>query len=188
VTRDADLLAALAAHGAAAVFVSVTTLDSELARRLEPRAPSPTHRLDAISRLTAAGIPTGVMAAPVIPGLTDHELPAILDAARAAGAQFAGYVLLRLPHGLPALFEDWLQRHYPDAKAKILAAVRATRDGQINQGEFGTRMRGSGPAAERLAQWFKVARRRAGFPAARPELSSAGFRNPTAPQLSLPFA
>ena len=131
ICRDIDLLAELAQHQAAAAFLSITTLDAELARRMEPRATQPAGRLAAIEELTRAGVPVGVLVAPVIPGLTDHELPAILEAAAKAGAVCAGYVLLRLPHGLGPLFEQWLRQHYPERCDKVLSRLRDMRGGEI---------------------------------------------------------
>jgi DNA repair photolyase len=177
VTRDIDILINLAKHEAAAVIVAVTTLDAELARVMEPRATAPAGRLQAIRELSAAGIPTGVLLAPVIPGLTDHEMPAILAAGREAGARHAGYTMLRLPHGLPALFENWLDQHFPTKKEKVLSRVRALHDGKINDPRFGTRMKGEGPIAEAVKQMFKVTCKRLGFPG-RPTLSTAAFRRP----------
>jgi DNA repair photolyase len=178
VTRDRDILQTLAHFEAAAVFISVTTLDATLAARLEPRASLPAHRLAAIRTLTDAGIPVGVLVAPVIPALTDHELPAILDAAFQAGARRAGFVPLRLPHGLGPLFEGWLERHYPDRKEKILNRVRALRGGRLNDPRFGSRMQGEGIFASQLDQLFRAASRKAGFADQHPALSAAAFRVP----------
>jgi DNA repair photolyase len=178
VTRDLDLLAELARHDAAAVFLSVTTLDADLAGKLEPQAARPHARLEAIAELSRAGIPVGVMVAPVIPGLTDHEVPAILNAAAAAGARFAGLVLLRLPHAVADLFEEWLERHYPARKERVLGRVRETREGRLNDSQFGSRMRGSGPLAEQIRALFRLARQRAGLDAPMPTLSVAAFRRP----------
>ena len=175
VTRDADVLAELAEHGAAVVNVSVTTLDEPLARVMEPRASTPTRRLDAIRRLSAAGIPVRVLAAPVVPALTDHELPAILAAAAEAGATAAGYVPLRLPFGLKGLFEAWLEAHFPDRKEKVLNRVRDMRGGKLYDSEWGTRMRGEGAFALQMAALFRTAARRAGLAEAVP-LSAAAFR------------
>ncbi|MFO0965166.1 MAG: PA0069 family radical SAM protein [Gemmataceae bacterium] len=177
ITRDADLLAELAGFRAAACFLSVTTLDAELQQRLEPRASAPQARLEAVRELAERGIPTGVMIAPVIPGLTDHAIPAILAAARDAGAQFAGYVSLRLPFGVKGLFLDWLDRHYPEKKDKVLARVREIRGGKLNDSRFGDRMRGEGLFAEMVNGVFKVSCRKLGLTRA-PELSSAAFRRP----------
>jgi DNA repair photolyase len=178
VTRDVDVLSELASHGAAAVFVSVTTLNGDLARLLEPRATQPQGRLAAIATLARAGVPTGVMVAPVIPGLTDHEMPAILQAAVAAGARFAGYTALRLPLGLGPLFEAWLARHFPDQKEKVLSRVRQMHGGKLNDSRFGVRMRGQGPMAELLADWFHLARRKAGISANGPHLTTTAFHKP----------
>lgn len=185
VTRDVDLLGALAKHQAAAVFVSVTTLDSTLTPKLEPRASLPSYRLAAIETLSRAGIPVGVLVAPVIPGLTDHEMPAIISAAVEAGAQFAGYVPLRLPFGLGPLFEDWLARHFPERKEKVLNAIRAIRQGRINDPNYGTRMRGKGIFADQLAALFSVACRKSGLTGQRPELSAAAFRVPSSTNASM---
>jgi DNA repair photolyase len=185
VTRDVDLLTELAHHDAAAVCLSVTTLDAELARVLEPRATQPPGRLAAIETLARSGVPTGVLVAPVIPGLNDHEIPAILKAAADAGASFAGYVTLRLPFGLGPLFEGWLGRHFPDKKAKVLNGIRALRGGKLNDPRFGTRMRGEGPMAHLINDLFHVSQRRARIGNDRPQLSTASFRPPPGPQRSL---
>ncbi len=185
VTRDADVLRRLAREKAGAVFVSVTTLDADLAAKMEPRASLPAHRLQAIRSLSEAGIPVGVLVAPVVPGLTDHELPLILAAAAEAGACQAGYVTLRLPLGVGPLFEDWLSRHFPERQEKILNRVRGLRDGKLNDPNFGSRMRGDGIFAEQISKMFHVARRRAGIPEDGPELSVAGFRRPGGQQLEL---
>ncbi len=185
VLRDADLLAGLARHGAAAVFVSVTTLEAGLARRMEPRTSHPRERLKAISGLIAAGVPAGVLVAPVVPGLTDHELPAILAAAAEAGAAFASFIPLRLPGAVAGLFDEWLVAHYPERRAKVLNRVRAMRGGRLNDPRFGHRMRGEGVFAEQIEQLFATACRRHGLAARGPTLSSAAFHRPTAPQLPL---
>jgi DNA repair photolyase len=182
VTRDIDLLGELARHGAAAVVLSVTTLDGELARRLEPRAAAPAGRLAAIAELAAAGVPVGVLVAPVIPGLTDHEMPAILGAAARAGARFAGYTALRLPHGLGDLFEQWLERNCPEQKSRVLSRIRTLRGGKLNDPRFGSRMAGEGEPARLLKQMFAVACKRAGIDKRWPELSTAAFRRPAGEQ------
>lgn len=184
VTRDADLLAELARHQAAAVFITITTLDRDLAHALEPRATDPLGRLAAISELTQAGVPAGVMVSPVIPGLTDHEIPAILSAAAAAGAQSAGYIPLRLPHAVKDLFEAWLDRHVPDRKEKVLGRIRSIRGGKLNDAHFGSRMTGEGPIAHMIQQVFETARRKAGF-GGRLSLSTAAFRRPGGKQRTL---
>ena len=178
VTRDLDILGTLAKDQAAAVFISVTTLDAELASRLEPRTSLPSHRLEAIAQAAKAGIPTGVVVAPIIPAVNDHEIPAILAAAAEAGARFAGYVVLRLPHGLGPLFEDWLERHLPDRKQKVLNQIRSLRQGKLNDPNFGSRMRGQGPLAKQIASMFRVAKRRAGIEERGPDLSVKAFRKP----------
>lgn len=179
VTRDIDLLAELAAHDAAAVSLSITTLDRELQRVMEPRTSVPGRRLEAVRKLAAAGIPVGVNVAPVIPGLTDHELPAILEAAAEAGATRAGWIMLRLPHGVKELFETWLGQHFPDRKEKVMNRLRALRGGRLYDSTFGDRMRGHGPFAEQVARMFEVGCRRHGLNRDRPPLSAAGFRRPS---------
>jgi len=178
VTRDLDLLGELARHGAVVVFISLTTLDSSLAAKLEPRASLPHHRLAAIEALSRAGVPVGVFMAPVIPGLTDHEIPAVLSAAAQAGARSAGYVPLRLPHGVGELFEGWLARHFPDRKEKVLNRIRALRGGRLNDPNFGTRMRGEGNLADQIEALFDVSCRKAGLAGKPPELSAEAFRVP----------
>ena len=184
VTRDIDLLRELAAHGAAQVMLSVTTLDDHLAGVMEPRASRPARRIDAIRALSAAGIPVGVMVAPIIPGLTDHEVPAILKAAADAGAFTAGRTVVRLPHGVKDLFADWLQANMPDRKDKVLNRLRAMRHGKLNESAFGSRMTGDGPFAETIHQMFDLHRRRLGL-TKHIELSTAAFRRPPGPQPSL---
>ena len=178
ITRDIDVLQRLARVNAAIAILSVTTLDPELGRKMEPRTSSPQRRLDAIRELSAAGIPTGVMIAPLIPGLTDHEIPSILDACAAAGATFAGYVPLRLPFAVKDLFEQWLALHYPDRKDKVLNRIRSMRGGKLNDSNFHTRMRGSGAFADQFKKIFDVAKRRAGLDTPGPELTSEHFRRP----------
>jgi len=184
VTRDVDLLQELARHRAVVVYISVTTLDPKLQRVMEPRASIPARRLAAIEHLSSHGIPVGVMVAPVIPGLTDHELPAILAAAKEAGAGHAGHVPLRLPHAVAYIFQEWLELHFPDRKERVLNRVRAMRGGKLNDPRFGARMRGTGPYAEQLRALFHVTRAKLGLEARGPELSTAAFRRPGA-QLGL---
>ena len=184
VTRDLDLLGELAAHDAALVFVSVTTLDRDLCGRMEPRASQPGLRLDAIRALSRAGIPVGVLVAPVIPALNDHEVPAILDAAAEAGAKCAGYTMLRLPFGVKDMFEGWLEEHFPERKEKVLHRIRDVRGGRLNETGFGARMKGQGIFAEQLKGLFRAACRKAGLPHRTWSLSTASFRADT-PQLSL---
>lgn len=178
VTRDIDVLQDLARHNAAAVFVSITTLDSSLAQKMEPRTSLPQHRLAAVEKLHEAGIPVGVMLAPMIPGLTDHEIPAILDAAVKAGAQYAGFVPVRLPFAVKDLFEKWIELHFPDRKDKVLNRIRAMRGGKLNDPNFGSRMSGEGLFADQMASLFAVAARKAGIAGRRLELSVAAFRVP----------
>jgi DNA repair photolyase len=185
VTRDLDLLAELAGCQAAAVFISVITLDTELRRILEPRTSPPAARLAAITALAKAGVPTGVLVAPVIPGLTDHEIPAILAAAATAGATFAAHTILRLPYAVAPLFEEWLTRHLPEKKDKVLHRIRALRRGKLNNSEFGLRMTGEGIFAEQISRLFDVACRKAGWSGREPELSTAYFRRPGGAQLEL---
>jgi len=163
VLRDLDLLAPMAARGLASVTLSVTTLDNRLAARMEPRASAPHTRLKAIRGLAEAGVPVGVLVAPVIPMITDHELEAILDAARAAGAGSAGHVLLRLPHELKEIWREWLQLHYPERAAHVMSLVRQMRGGKDYDAQFGKRMRGEGPFADLIAARFARAWRRLGF-------------------------
>src|SRR6184192_54850 len=178
VTRDIDLLCGLSAHNAVAVNVSVTSLDSNLQRVLEPRTSSPQARLDAIRQLRSAGIPTGVMVAPIIPGLTDHEVPGILEACAKAGAQFAAYTIVRLPWAAAPLFEHWLEEHFPDRKEKVIGRIRDLRGKRLNNSQWHTRMTGEGIFAEQIASLFKVACGHAGI-GGRPTLSTESFRKST---------
>lgn len=178
VMRDLDLLGQLAADSAAVVNISITTLDSELQRVMEPRTSSPVKRLAAVADLAAAGVRVGVMVAPVIPGLTDHELPAILKAAAAAGASSAGFIPLRLPHGVSRLFEDWLATHFPERKSKVLGRVRQVRGGRLNDPRFGSRMRGEGPHASNMRDLFHAACQKYGLKTGRAELSAEAWRGP----------
>ncbi len=196
VLRDAELLASLARRSAAHVTVSITTLDRRLQRALEPRASPPEHRLDAIRGLAEAGVPVAVNVAPVIPGLTEHEIPEILEAAAGAGASAAGMVLLRLPFGVKELFQDWLREHVPERADRVLARIRDARGGKLNDSTYGARMKGTGPHAEQIGALFRVASRRAGLERRTLALSSDAFRRPLppprvpgpgGPQLSLPL-
>ena len=185
VTRDVDLLAQLAKFNAAVVYVSITTLDAELTRKLEPRASLPKMRVAAIKTLTAAGVPVGVMLAPMIPGLNDHEMPKIIAVAAEAGATSAGLIPLRLPFAVKHIFSDWLARHFPDRKEKVLNRIRSLRGGKLNQADFGARMRGEGLWAEQLRGMFSVATRKHGLNQRDYELSTAHFRRPGGQQLDL---
>jgi DNA repair photolyase len=178
VTRDADILSELATCNAAAVNVSVTSLNPALQRVLEPRTTSPHARLDAIAHLRAANIPVGVMVAPIIPGLTDHEVPKILEACARAGAQFAGYTVIRLPWAVAPLFEHWLEEHFPDRKEKVLGRIRDLRRKRLNDPRWHARIKGEGIFAEQIASLFKVACRRTGI-RERPTLSCKSFRRST---------
>src|SRR5687767_15857900 len=178
ITRDVDVLGEMAKRELVIAILSVTTLDAELGARMEPRTSSPARRLDVIRQLSAAGVPTGVMMAPLVPGLTDHEIPALLEACAAAGATFAGYVPLRLPFAVAPLFEQWLERHYPDRKDKVLNRIRSMRGGKLNDSNFGSRMSGQGVFARQIKSMFDVARRKAGLDGPFPELSTAAFKRP----------
>jgi DNA repair photolyase len=178
VARDIDLLRELAGHDAVGVNISVTSLDSNLQRVLEPRTSSPQARLDAIRQLRSAGIPTGVMVAPIIPGLTDHEVPRILDACANAGAQFAAYTIVRLPWAVAPLFEHWLDEHFPERKEKVLQRIRHLRGSRLNNSQWHTRMSGEGIFAEQIASMFAISCRRNRM-CARPKLSCASFQRPT---------
>src|SRR5262245_54560584 len=177
VLRDLDLLREMASENLAAVFVSITTLDPELARRMEPRAPTPSRRVEAVRELSAAGVPVGVLASPMIPGLNDSELESILEAGADAGARTAGYVLLRLPHEVKELFEEWIHVHYPTRAARVLHLVRECRGGELYDSSFGQRMRGTGPVAELIERRFSITCRKLGL-TTRPKLDTTRFRVP----------
>jgi len=185
VVRDSDVLLDLARFDATTVYVSVTTLDPALHRVLEPRSSAPYRRLAAIEALAKAGVPVGVLVAPVIPGLTDHEIPAIVTACAQAGARVARHILLRLPHAVAPLFEDWLARHFPERRAKVMGRIRAVRDGRVSDPRFHSRMTGSGIFAEQVHALFELACRRAGLANDPPPLSTRFFRRPNDPQLEL---
>lgn len=178
VTRDVDLLADLAADGAAQVFVSITSLDGELARRMEPRAARPERRIEAVRTLTAAGIPVGVMVAPVVPGLNDEEIPRILQAAAAAGARTASWVLLRLPKPVDELFAAWLAEHFPERRERVLGRIRECRAGRLYDARFSSRMRGEGVYAQQIGALFAMAARRYGLDHPLPPLSTQAFSRP----------
>ncbi len=185
VTRDKDVLGDLARHQAAGVYVSITTLDPTLAERLEPRASPPVRRLAAVRELAEAGVPVGVLVAPIIPGLTDYEGPAILAAAAEAGASYVGWTMLRLPYGVSGLFEDWLEKYYPLKTEKVLGSIREMRGGQLNDKEFGSRMRGQGRYAEGVWTLMRMSARRVGLPISGLELSTKDFRRAGNAQLDL---
>ena len=178
VTRDIDILAPMAARRLARVFLSVTTLDPDLARRMEPRAARPKARLDAIKALADAGIPTGVMTAPMIPGLNDHEMESILEAAAAAGATSAGMTLLRLPLEIKDLFDEWLRENAPDRAERVLSLIRQMRGGKLNESAFGKRMAGQGPIADLLHKRFELAVKRLDLNRERYVLDTSAFKPP----------
>jgi len=185
VTRDIDILAELAKFDCIGVTISLSTLDHQLASTMEPRASRPTRRLEAIRKLADAGVPVGYLQAPMIPGLTDSEAPAIAVAAAQAGATFSGYVALRLPFAVKDLFEQWLAQHCPDRKEKILHRVRDIRGGKLNDPNFTSRMRGEGKFAEQMAALFQLARKKSGITDRWPKLTTEHFRRPGKDQLSL---
>lgn len=191
VKRDLDVLGELSRHQAALLIMTVTSLDRDLASRLEPRTSMPEARLQAIEAARAAGVPAGILVAPVIPGLNDHEIPEILQAAARAGAGFAAYVMLRLPYGVKELFADWLEREYPERKEKVLGRLRAMRGGKLNDSRFGSRMKGEGAWADQCASLFEVACRKAGLERRGPVLSADHFRVPSSNagprQITFPF-
>ncbi len=187
VSRDVDLLSELAQHRAVAVVLSITSLRTEIQRVMEPRAATPARRLGTIRVLANAGIPVGVNVAPIVPGLTDHEMPEILQAAADAGASFAGYIMLRLPHGVKDIFSDWLSQHFPDRRDKVLNRVRDLRGGRLYDSRFEVRGRGEGPWADQVRTLFGITRRRLGMHQ-RPVLSALAFRSPvrdSGPQIDL---
>lgn len=186
VTRDLDLLAPMAKIEGVGVFVSVTSLDADLAGILEPRTSRPSARLAAIEALSGAGVPVGVMVAPVVPGITDHEMPKILEAAARDGAKHAGFVPVRLPLSVEPLFQEWLGNHFPDRKEKVLARIRDLRGGKLNESKFHSRMKGQGPFAELLSQVFHQNCRKWGLNREEMPLSTSHFRRP-GEQMSLGF-
>jgi DNA repair photolyase len=187
ILRDIDILAPMAKRGLACAFVSVTTLDRNLARRMEPRAATPEKRLAAIRALNEAGVPAGIMVAPVIPGLTDHEIEPILEKAAEAKAQTAGFTIIRLPYEIKDLFREWLHTHVPLRASHVETLIREVRSGRLNDPNFGSRMRGTGPYAEMIAKRFRLARERFGIPKRGPTLDTSQFKHPAkdSAQLSL---
>ena len=179
VTRDIDILAPMAARGLAKVAISVTTLDRRTARAMEPRASTPTRRLDAIRQLSEAGIPAGVMVAPIVPAVTDSEIERILEAAHAHGAREAGYVLLRLPLEVSEIFRDFLLREFPDRYRHVMNVLRSMRGGKDYDAEWGKRMRGTGPYAWQIGRRFEIAARRLGINKARARLTTELFLKPS---------
>ena len=175
VMRDIDILSRMAERGLAKVALSITTLDRKLARTMEPRAATPTKRLEALRALSQAGVPVSVMVAPIIPGLNDQEIERILESARAAGAQEAGYVILRLPLEVSPIFKEWLLRHYPDRYRHVISLVRSMRDGKDYDAEWGKRMKGTGPYAWQIGRRFEIAARRLGLNGEKRPLRTDGF-------------
>ncbi len=178
VLRDLDILGPMAARGLACVMLSVTTLDRALARRMEPRAATPSRRLEAMKGLNEAGVPCGVMVAPIIPALTDHEIEPILEASAQAGARCAGYTLVRLPFEIKDLFREWLERHAPLRAQHVERLIRDIRGGKLNDSNFGSRMRGTGPYAEQIKRRFHLACERFEFPRSFPVLDTTRFKPP----------
>lgn len=187
ILRDVDLLAKMAAEHLVHVTISITTLDRDIARTLEPRAAAPHRRLRAIKELAAHGIPVAVNVAPIIPGLTDHELEQILEAAKDTGARAARYILLRLPLEVKEIFEEWLQAYYPDRQSKVLSLIKSARGGKLNDANFGSRMAGSGPYAEIIRQRFHKARKRLDLDPRDEDawLDASKFTAPTSPGTQL---
>jgi DNA repair photolyase len=187
VVRDIDILARMAEKELVRVAISITTLDRSIARTMEPRAATPAKRLDAVRQLSAAGIPVTVMVAPIVPGLTDHEIETILEAAHEAGARDAGYVLLRLPHEIKQLFREWLSEAFPDRAGRVISLLQSMHGGKDYVAAFGQRQRGSGPYADQIALRFKLARQRLGMTGERKSLRKDLFRKPVLPggQLAL---
>ncbi|HKV15575.1 MAG TPA: PA0069 family radical SAM protein [Reyranella sp.] len=185
VTRDIDILGDMARRNLAEVFLSVTTLDKGLARAMEPRASAPYRRLEAIRRLAEAGVPVGVMTAPMIPGLNDHEMESILEAAMDAGATRAGFTVLRLPLEIKDLFDEWLRTHRPDRAERVLSLIRQMRGGALYQAEFGLRMRGEGPIAQLLSARFSAAVKRLGLNRIRYRLDTLRFAVPESARTAL---
>jgi len=185
ILRDLDLLAQLAKRGLVRASVSITTLDDGLKRRLEPRTAGPRARLRVISRLAEAGVTAGVMVAPVIPRINDHEMESILEAAAVHGACSASYILLRLPHEVEPLFRDWLRAHYPDRENAVMHTMESCHGGRAYRSRFHARMRGEGVYADMIAARFRAARRRHGLDREPPPLCTTAFRRPGGPQLPL---
>ena len=185
VTRDLDLLEELAAYDAVHVTLSITTLDRDLARVMEPRTSQPNRRLKAIEELAKRGISVGVNVAPIIPGLTDHECPEILKQARSAGATQAAYTIVRLPHGVKDLFKEWLEQHFPDRKEKVLNRIRDIRDGKLNESEFGERFHGKGEFAGQIRNMFNINVKKLGLNEKKLQLSTKYFQRPQEGQLRL---
>ena len=177
ITRDIDLLQELNQFSAVVVFISLTTLDTNVRKRMEPRTAPPEARLRTIEMLANKGIPVGTLLAPIVPGLTDHEIPRLLAKAADAGAGFAGHVILRLPYQVKDLFDAWLKQHFPEKREKVINRLKAIRSGSLNSGKFGNRMKGDGIFADQIHQLFKISCRKAGIRHHHPPLSTAHFRS-----------
>ncbi|MAT40615.1 MAG: radical SAM protein [Ectothiorhodospiraceae bacterium] len=185
VTRDIDILSEMSEYNTAKVMISLTTLDRSLTEVMEPRTSRPERRLAAIRTLSEAGIPVGVLIAPIVPGLTDREIPELIAAAKDAGAEHVSFVMLRLPNSLVELFTTWLDEHYPDAKSKVLGRIQQMRGGNLYDSRFGVRGRGEGVYAEHIHTLFKSACKKHGIPQSGKPLSTEHFRNPYENQLSM---
>ncbi|RMF56670.1 MAG: PA0069 family radical SAM protein [Calditrichaeota bacterium] len=185
ITRDIDILSSLAKHQAVSVCISICTLDNELVAKLEPRTSRPEKRLKAIRMLSEAGIPVGVLVAPVIPGLTDHEIPEILRRAAGEGAHFASYTLIRLPYGVKKLFVEWLEKQFPHRAGKILSRISSIRGGKLNESQFHERMGGRGEFAEQIRQLFRAACNKYHLSLQAPSLSTKAYRRTRVTQLNL---
>lgn len=185
VTRDIDLLEELSKYNAVHVTLSITTLDRDLARLMEPRTSQPPRRLKAIEKLAEKGISVGVNVAPIIPGLTDHECADILEAARDAGARQAAYTIVRLPHAVKDMFQKWLEQHFPNKKEKVLNRIRDMRDGELYKSEFGKRFRGEGEFAKQISDLFRLQVKKLGYNESGQSLSTEYFRRPKEGQLNL---
>lgn len=185
ITRDIDIFKQMNTYHGITVNISITTLNADVARVMEPRASSPSHRIAAIEELTKAGVPVNVLVAPIVPGLTDHEMPAILKRVKEAGAQSAGYVVLRLPYAVKDLFVQWLEDHFPDRKNKVINRIRSLRGGKLYDSAWGKRMKGEGIFADEIRQLFEVALRKAGMDRRLNALSTAAFRNAGDKQMML---
>jgi DNA repair photolyase len=180
ILRDLDVLQELAKYNCVSVAVSTTTVNEELRPLMEPRTSTGLKRLDAIAKLNAAGVPTGVMVAPIIPGLTDTETTEIVKRAAQAGAKFAGYTIVRLPYAVAPLFETWIREHFPMRAEKVLKRIKEARGGQLNESRFGKRMKGEGFTAEAISRLFKLARKNAGIPDHGPAVTTEHFKQPGA--------
>lgn len=178
ITRDIDVLQELAKFNCVSVSISVTTLDNELRRLMEPRTSSATKRLDAVHKLAEAGIHVGVLTAPIIPGLTDHEIPALVQASKDAGAKFVGYSIVHLPFGVKDIFANWIKQTYPERADRVLNRIKEMRRGKLNDPRFGFRMSGEGPYAEQIKKLYSTARKKAGFEKSSFRLATEHFRVP----------